>query len=149
MKKLLFLFLCLLLFNCSSNDDTNEPEIKTFLENFVGTGWLNDDTHYYFRFINELNAPIEQWSGGGVGCYNYGLIDLTLINQEVTENLGDKLVLIPAHEQPSGYSYTITFTVLGSSMEMEIKDETPEDVSIDIYTFTKTSEDLDNLTICE
>ena len=147
MKNLFFLFLCLILFNCSSNDDdnTNDNPSRTFLENYAGTGWLQDN-NFFLRFINNLSAPIETWSVS-TDCYSYELLNLAEDNIEITENSENRLIL--KYGPSDGYSGTFTLTVSGNNMELEDKYESPGDSGIDILNFTKTLEDLDGFIKCE
>ena len=68
MKKIMLrLFLSLVLFSCSKDDIEEFDKVdKTFLEKFEGTTWKywNFETNpkkFYFRFINDLNKPVEYW----------------------------------------------------------------------------------------
>jgi hypothetical protein len=148
MKNLFFLFLCLILFNCSSNnDDTNEVLIETFLEKYEGTGWLNDDSPYYYWFINDESTPIEQWYLGGVGgdCLEVGLIDIG--NFEITENSENKFVLSAV--EAIGTTTTHTYTIIGDNLEQEHKRDIGEGLEINIYTFTRVTENVDDFTFCD
>jgi len=144
MKKIVFVVLYLLLFNC----DSNNTNVQYFLEKHEGTVWLADDSPYYWRFRNNLISPIEQWSKGVPDCYDYGEFNLPQINLEITDNINNKLVL-RAMDEPLGHNYTITYIIDGNRMEMERINETPDEVDIDTFTFTKAFDDLDVLTLCE
>jgi hypothetical protein len=54
MKKLLFLFTALLLISCSSEDDNETSEPKTFLEKNDGLGFYDDDGYYVFFYNDEI-----------------------------------------------------------------------------------------------
>ena len=152
MKKLIYIFICLLVCNCSSSDDNkqNIPLAKTFLETYEGTGWLNDSSPYYFWFINDTDAPIEQWSDRANDCLIVGLIELPPINLKIIENSENKLVLTNI-EVPAGPPdlYHITFTIIGNKMEMEEKHERTEGDDIETTTFTKVSSNSDNYIFCD
>ena len=52
MKKLLFLFTTLLLISCSSEDDNETSETKTFLEKNDGLGFSDDyGLHVFFTMM--------------------------------------------------------------------------------------------------
>ena len=60
MKKLLFLFTILLLISCSSEDDNETSEPKTFLEKNDGLGFYDDDGYYVFFYNDELFLKIVE-----------------------------------------------------------------------------------------
>lgn len=80
-------------------------------------------------------------------CFDFSLFNLPQINLEITENINDKLVLKTIDEN-SVINFTYTYSIKGAMMEMVIEKITPEDVIIDIYTFTESTENLDVLISC-
>jgi hypothetical protein len=57
MKKLIFLFLTVLIFGCSSDEESVSEQ--TFFEKYSGVVWQEDTTNsYLFRFQNILNENV-------------------------------------------------------------------------------------------
>ena len=73
------------------------------------------------------------------------LIDIR--NFEVTENSGNKFVLSAV--EVIGTTTTHTYTIIGDKLEQEHKRDIGEGLEINIYTFTRVTENVDDFTFCD
>lgn len=158
MKKLIYILLITpFIISCSKDD--NDLKL-TFLEKYKETVWtLNEyESESYIRFINNINQPFESWLNL-TDCYYYELETLNYgdgspLPHEITENSGDMLEI-------SYYSYwdgnvyheveKYTLTVTGNSLKIERRFYEDGDLqNVDEPVFLKkTTDDVDNLTLCE
>ena len=152
-KLLLSLFILIVticLNGCNKDDDVKKID-ETMLESLDKTKWVFDGIGFpaiYLRFNNTNTGYLELWSAfAEIECYLYGSSEdeSTLT---ITENSKDKLV-IKATESSQYYSLMI-ITYVGE--KLNIKDEYYVNGVLDDsdnLVFIKTSENLDNLNICD
>lgn len=136
--------------SCSKDDDDDKKIDETMLESLNKTKWVFDGIGFpaiYLRFNNTKTDYLELWSAFEENeCYFYGSStdDNTLT---ITENSKTKLV-IRATESSDYYSI-MTITYVGD--KLNVKDEYyvngVQDDS-DNLVFKKTTDNLDNLEIC-
>jgi hypothetical protein len=154
MKKFIYiLVLSLFVFNCSKDDD--EDINITFLEKYEGTIWEMDDDDdlydYYFRIIDNLNTPLEDWDiYEGDDCYEYDLVSLSEIGFEVTENSEDYFKIKYLGSSDEMVDYYISLTVIDNSLYLKyegIENGIITQSSTDVYLLT--SIDVDSFILCD
>ena len=78
MKKLIYLFLTVLIVGCSSEDssDTNDTSNQTFLERFDGVVWQSADTEVEaFKIIDNDNYSWKDVINGDCRVFYFGVIN--------------------------------------------------------------------------
>lgn len=147
----LFILIATISLNGCSDDDDDKKIDETMLASLDKTKWVFDGIGFpaiYLRFNNTNTDYLELWSAfAEIECYMYGSSkdDNTLT---ITENSKTKLV-IKATESSQYYSIMI-ITYVGD--KLNIKDEYFVNGVLDDsdnLVFNKTSENLDNLNICD
>lgn len=151
MKKLFhILILSLFIFSCSKSDD-NPSEENTFLKIYEDTAWLNDEDEesVYIRFINNPKAPIEYWIEFE-DCYFY-ILDRMSSESKIIENTAERLVFRHVeNDEEIEYVDIVTLTITGNSLKGETEFyENGVLVETDINFLTKSSDDVDNLILCD
>ena len=151
MKKLFYISVLALLFlGCSKSDDNSSDE-NTFLRKYEGTVWTitEEGQTMYIRFINDTRTPIEYWIEFE-DCYFY-ILDRMVGDNKITENSEDRLVF-KYFEDDDGVEYLdiVTITVSGNSLRGESEFyENGVLVETDIQILSKSTDDVDNLILCE
>ena len=148
MKNILYLFLAVTIFACSSDDesDSNDDNSnQTFLERFDDYIWVDEESQTldYSSLLQFSNSPqsymfVDKYNGSAYSCTPYNI-------ENILQNAGDTLIF----EFTSGNRFVATATAFngGESIRYKVifKDEntTYQDGSTyyDII-FTKTSESL-------
>jgi hypothetical protein len=99
MKRIiLFLFISLVIVTCSKDVSEDFDNVgKTFLEKYEGTTWKYwnfeaNPEKFYFRFINDLNKPVEYWwrsdraNESNNYCFEHKFVNLT-------EEMGESITI--------------------------------------------------------
>ena len=137
MKKLLFLFTALLLISCSSEDDNETSETKTFLEKNDGLGFYDDyGLHVFFYnddvFLKEADSEDEFYCIEFREGTNNWFLGQTL-NVEILTNDSERLIV--KFSNNSGEEGTIEYIV--DSTQNELTKEYDNDG--DPLTYFKTT----------
>lgn len=135
----------------SCSDDDNDDE-KSFLEAHGGTVWKlgepEDVLSAYSQINNSLSNPFEIWVFNALSdCYIYESIT-DEGSPEVIENRENKVEIRIGGD--SGDYAILTMTVSGNVLRVEL--DTYEDgelVDDEILVLEKTSDNTDDLEICE
>jgi hypothetical protein len=138
---ILLLFLSLLFYSCSKNDDDNSC-ISDFLECYDGTKWSNENHQdVIYRFSNDVNRPIEMWITCLPNSEGYFYYDST--NFELIENTKGKLRVKEFFG--SDIEHTYTFETDGNQLTLR---SSPQVGWGGIGHLTKTSIEVYDLEGC-
>lgn len=145
--KVFGLLAVLTLFLTSCGDDGNDG--TSFLEKHGGTTWKfsQDGGTIYTQINNSESNPFEIWASLFDACYIYESISDSG-NTEVLENKENKVV-IRIEEGASEYNL-LTLSVSGDALT--IKNEYYEEGILedeDFFILQKTSDNVDDLELCE
>ena len=165
MKNVVLLISLVFILGCSTDKPVPETDINIFLE-------INKDVLYeqynpvdvlrmpYCRFKNNLMTPIEEWYDiiiWGDGCYRYSNKDYSCCydSHEITKDSATEFQFVLIHNYMSGNVLTegktiTTYKITGNILE--IKDEGYDDNMLSynsLSTWTKSSRNINNLTMCD
>ena len=154
--------LMVLFIGCNKDDDNDDvADITTFLELYVGTTWKLDDAGgvpadaevpAYARFVSNENKIFEGWYQipSEPDCYYYYYYDGINIENDVlkiVENSDDKLIVELSYGTTE--TETFTFTIQGDILKVNyVYEETGEPDEVDSLSFNKTTDNVDDLTLC-
>jgi len=139
MKKLLFLFTTLLLISCSSEDDNETSEPKTFLEKNDGLGFYDDDGYYVFfynddvfmKYVDEFDEePCSEFREG----YNKNETNVTIITND-----SERLKVSFDNLEEGDYDFTNEYVV---DVEKNILTETFNIIgqnNVEVFKYSKTT----------
>ena len=144
--KFLYFFILLGLSVClSSCSDDDEPQ--TFLEKYDGTKWTtigNIPKPDYFRIKNNKSKFMDQWYYTITNdCFIYYDNSILPGSFEITENSGDTFIIKTTEIE---FPKTYTFTIQGEYLNILYQKEGDSDLTT---LLKKTTEDVDNLPICD
>ncbi len=156
----MFLILSVLMvsFNGCSNDDDN-TDLTAFLESYAGSIWKLDDSGVvpaeadvptYARFVNNESKIFESWYEilSEPVCYDYSDgINIEDGVLRLVENSGNKLIIEISYGTTE--TETFTFTIEGDILKINyVYEETGEPNEANTLFFNKTTDNVDDLTIC-
>jgi len=153
--KVLMIAVLIISFNsCSTDDEDNIVIPQTFLEKYDGTVWLytSDWVTEYLRIINNETTPFEMWDSFSDDCFNYYLIDLNgLLDQvEVTGNSGDIFELTITYPEMVDTSTIITVRVDGDILIMEANYYEGDELTETSYdNYERQNVDVDGFILCD
>jgi nicotinic acid mononucleotide adenylyltransferase len=149
MKKLLLLFTILLFISCSSEDDNETSEPKTFLEKNDGLGFYDDDNGHYLFFYNDdvflifvdefVDEPCTEIREG----FNDGYEVET--NVTIITNDSERLKVSFNNLEEGDYDYTNEYVV---DVEKNTLTETSNIIgqdNVEVFTYSKTTKTYSSL----
>ena len=124
MKKLLFLFTTLLLISCSSEDDNETSETKTFLEKNDGLGFYDGDEFYTFFYNDDVFLKeVDSEDVGESFCVEYregtNNVNGLTFNVEILTNDSERLIVKFINN--SGEKSTTEYIVDSTQNELTIE----------------------------
>ena len=126
MKKLLFLFTTLLLISCSSEDDNETSETKTFLEKNDGLGFGFYDGDEFYKFFYNDDVFLKEVDSEDVGesfCVEYregtNNVNGLTFNVEILTNDSERLIV--KFFNNSGEESTTEYIVDSTQNELTIE----------------------------
>jgi hypothetical protein len=136
---LLILFFATTLISCSNND-TDDSESNTLLESLNNTTWKFQESDGFLRFMNNIDNPLEEWYINGANCYEHSF-RAVIDDISVLENTKDIFTLKAINRD--NRTVVMSFSKSGESLRVDID----KGELLTIF-MSKTSENLDNLMIC-
>lgn len=150
----LIIFPFIISFTSCSDDDDDEITCSTFLECNDASKWKyveSDDgielITIFLRLNNDKDNPFEIWLKFLSDCYEYGSSDNSESTFQIIEN--SKYRFIIKIIDGSDFYETWTFTVQDDILKIVIVSVDDGDQDEDTLLLNPTSENLNNLNICE
>ena len=106
MKKLIYLFLTLLIVSCSSDDSSDGNQL--FLEKYDGVVWESDDGYFNIAFDNNTQSYILE---------NGGYCVIEPLQGSYTSQGGDNYIFLIEEETENSLTRKTTYYLSGGSEE--------------------------------